>query len=254
MALTVVIEQGVLYGSQDDDSAQNIATVYVDGERYNVVAPAKLKGESILFTDHFSVREPSKDALDWAAEFLVTGQRRDVIVNAVADELRRQKRDAGRVVGRTPDGLHYDALICLRGHVRSSAGTPFTPGDHCSKCGSECIHECPACNDPIRGMAVDSQVMMYDLPSYCHGCGRPYPWMRERLRTAKDLLDHDDKLLLADRERLWDLLQYVMSDPKSDLAPAKKKLIEIDLKKAKDDTKDFIQGLIAKTIVEAGKG
>jgi hypothetical protein len=78
--------------------------------------------------------------------------------------------------------------------------------------------------------------------------------MQERLRTAKDLLDHDDKLLLADRERLWDLLEYVMSDPKSDLAPAKKKLIEIDLEKAKAETKDFIQGVIAKMGVEAMKG
>jgi len=103
-------------------------------------------------------------------------------------------------------------------------------------------------------MAVESRVMMYDPPSYCHACGRPYPWMQERLRTAKDLLDHDDKLAFDDRERLWDLLQYMMSDPKSDLAPAKKKLIEIDLEKAKAETKDFIQGVIAKMGVEAMKG
>jgi hypothetical protein len=101
---------------------------------------------------------------------------------------------------------------------------------------------------------VNTKWTGYDPPSYCHGCGRAYPWMQERLATAKDLLDHDDKLLLEDRERLWGLLQYVMSDPKSDLAPAKRKLIDIDLEKAKEDTKDFIQGLIAKTIVEAGKG
>jgi hypothetical protein len=78
--------------------------------------------------------------------------------------------------------------------------------------------------------------------------------MQERLRTAKDLLDHDDKLLLADRERLWDLLEYVMSDPKSDLAPAKKKLIEIDLEKAVEGTKDFVQGLLAKMGAEMLKG
>jgi hypothetical protein len=37
---------------------------------------------------------------------------------------------------------------------------------------------------------------------------------------------------LEDRQKLWDLLQYVMSDPKSDIVPAKKKLIEINLSKA----------------------
>jgi hypothetical protein len=253
MTVNVVIENGILAGSDYDDDAQRIATVYVDGERYYVVAPAKLRGEALKFTDHFSVREPSKDALDFGAEFAVTDGRKAVIIKAVADELRKQKRNSGPV-GLTPDGLYYDAQICLRGHVQSYACTPYTPGDHCSKCGSACIDECSACQEPIRGLAVNTKWTGYDPPSYCHGCGRAYPWMQERLATAKDLLDHDDKLLLEDRERLWGLLQYVMSDPKSDLAPAKRKLIDIDLEKAKEDTKDFIQGLIAKTIVEAGKG
>ena len=253
MTITVMIEQSALYGLDDDMSVQRIATVYVDGDPYNVVAPARLKGEALDFTDHFSVREPSKEALDFGAEFLVTDGRKNVILEAVKDELIRRKRDDGRVVGRTPDGLHYDALICVRGHVKSYAGTPFSSKDYCGKCGSACIDECPNCHEPIRGMRVNATVTFYKPPSYCHTCGRPFPWMQERLRTAKDLLDHDDKLTLDDRTRLWDLLQYVMSDPKSDLAPAKKKLIDFDLEKAKESTKDFIQGLLAKTIVEATK-
>ncbi len=127
MALTVVIEHSVLYGLDDDDSVQRIATVYVDGYRYSVVAPAKLKGESLTFTDHFSVRQPSQDPLDFGAELVVTGQRRDVISKAVADELRKHKRDSNRAIGRTPDGIYYDAQICRRGHVQSYAGSPFMP-------------------------------------------------------------------------------------------------------------------------------
>jgi hypothetical protein len=254
MALTVVIEHSVLYGADDDMSVQKVATVYVDGDSYSVVAPSKLKGEALKFTDHFSVREPSKDALDWGAEFLVTDHRRNAIVNAVAEELRKQKRDAGRAVGRTPDGIYFDAQICRRGHVQSYAGSPFTPGDHCSKCGSECIDECPACQEPIRGMIADSKMVGYNPPSYCHGCGRAYPWMQERLRTAKDLLDHDDKLLLEDRERLWDLLQYVMSDPRSDLAPAKKKLFEIGIADALPATREFLLDFMAKATAEVFKG
>jgi hypothetical protein len=42
----------------------------------------------------------------------------------------------------------------------------------------------------------------------------------------EELLYHDDKLSQDDREKLWGLLQYVMSDPKSDMVPAKKKLFE----------------------------
>jgi hypothetical protein len=255
MTISVVIEHAILHGVDDDMAVQQIATVYVDGNHFTVVAPAKLRGEALKFIDHFSVREPSRDALDFGGEFLVTDRRKDVILEAIKEELKRRKRDDGRVLGRTPDGLHYDACICLHGHVLTSSGDhPFTPGEHCGKCGSAVIDECPNCHEPIRGMRVDTSVVYYKPPSYCHGCGRALPWMQEKLATAKDLLDHDTKLNLDDRERLWNLLQYVMSDPKSDVTQGKKKLIEIDLAKAMDGTKDFIQGLMAKTIVEAAKG
>jgi len=79
MALTVVIENTVLHGVADDDVCQRVATAYIDGERYTVVAPAKLTGECLQHMGHFSVHEPSKDALDWGSEFLVTDQRKGVI-------------------------------------------------------------------------------------------------------------------------------------------------------------------------------
>jgi len=77
--------------------------------------------------------------------------------------------------------------------------------------------------------------------------------MEDRLQTAKELLDHDDKLSLEEREKLWGLLQYVMSDPKSDLVPAKKKLIEISLAKAAAATQDFVTTLLAKYAAEMSK-
>jgi hypothetical protein len=70
--------------------------------------------------------------------------------------------------------------------------------------------------------------------------------MEDRLQTAKELLYHDDKLTQEDREKLWDLLRYVMSDPKSDLAPAKKKLFEIGIAKALPATREFFLDLLAK--------
>ena len=41
---------------------------------------------------------------------------------------------------------------------------------------------------------VDRNLLTTDGPSFCHSCGTPYPWMDDKLRTAKDLLFHDDKL------------------------------------------------------------
>ena len=52
--------------------------------------------------------------------------------------------------------------------------------------------------------------------------------MDDKLRTAKDLLFHDEKLTYEERKELWGLLQCVMSNPKADLVPGKSKLIELN--------------------------
>jgi hypothetical protein len=93
----------------------------------------------------------------------------------------------------------------------------------------------------------------YKRPNFCHKCGHAYPWMEDRLKTAKELLNHDDKLSYDERENLWGLLQYVMSDPKSDLVPANKKLIEISLAKAAAATRDFVTSFMAQYFAEMSK-
>jgi hypothetical protein len=70
--------------------------------------------------------------------------------------------------------------------------------------------------------------------------------MEDRLQTAKELLYHDDKLSLEDREKLWGLWRYVMSDPKADLAPAKRELFEIGIANALPATREFFLDPIAK--------
>jgi hypothetical protein len=77
--------------------------------------------------------------------------------------------------------------------------------------------------------------------------------MEDRLLTAKELLYHDDKLSQEDREKLWGLLKYVMSDPKSDMAPAKRKLIEINLGKATGVIREAVLDLLAKYGAELSK-
>ena len=74
------------------------------------------------------------------------------------------------------------------------------------------------------------------------------------MRTARELLDHDDKLTEDDRKALWADLKYVMSDPKADLVPAKKKLINFKLEKATDWVREAVLDLLAKTAAEVIKG
>jgi hypothetical protein len=77
--------------------------------------------------------------------------------------------------------------------------------------------------------------------------------MEERLRTLRELLNQDKKLSPDDRNSLMEDLQYVMSDPKAELVPAKKKLIEFKLENASKFVREFVLDLAAKVIVESAK-
>ena len=76
------------------------------------------------------------------------------------------------------------------------------------KCGKKAILRCSSCSSLIPRDTVGFR----EVPKFCEKCGTAYRWMQERLDTAKELLWHDDKLSLEDRDKPWDLLQYVMSN------------------------------------------
>jgi hypothetical protein len=78
--------------------------------------------------------------------------------------------------------------------------------------------------------------------------------MAERFQTAKELLRHEEKLTQDDRKELFGILQYVLSNPMSDLLPAKKKLLEIKMANVTPQVRDFILDLMAKTAAELFKG
>ncbi len=246
MAAKVVIENTVLHGSDHDELLQKVAKVYVNGEEIRVLAPPRATGSALEWSEHWSIREPNKERFGVEDVLPNTDFRRTLAIEAVKEELQRLIRDANRPMGMNPDGLYYDAQICLNGHVQSAGGFPFKQGEHCNKCGAECIDDCPGCKTPIRGMVANTNWVGYAPPSFCHSCGRAYPWMEDRLQTAKELLKHDDKLSLEEREKLWGLLQYVMTDPKSDMVPAKKKLFEIGIAETLPATREFFLDLMAK--------
>jgi hypothetical protein len=238
MALKVVIENAVLRGSRDG-SVQIVATVYLDGgEELRVIAPEKATGDALDWVPQLHVRQTSREM--FGGDEIVQGGRSHSVIQQVVTALQKKKLDSEIWrSGANPDGRYVAAQICLRGHVLNVDGTDFERGEYCPKCGEASIDACQHCRVAIRGGEIYAPTSDYNLPHFCHKCGRPYPWMADRLSTAKELLDHDDKLSLDERERLWSLLQYVMSDPKSDLAPAKKKLFDIGLAKATAATRDF---------------
>jgi hypothetical protein len=248
----VVIKQSMLNGSPDPHFLQRVAVVYIRGKEYRVSAPPEAKGNALDWIRHWAVRESATDFFQGESES--EGAVRILVMKLVGEELRKHKAlEPGRT-GKHPDGDHCAAQICMTGHVRHCDGNTFNPEEYCSECGTRCIDTCLNCGEPIRGTLLYRPASDYQRPSFCHACGRAYPWLEERLRTARELLDHDDQLTEGDRKSLWPDLQYVMSNPKADLIPAKKKLIDIKLGKATGWVREAILDLTAKTIAEMTKG
>ncbi|HLY98602.1 MAG TPA: DUF2321 domain-containing protein [Candidatus Angelobacter sp.] len=232
---------------------QIVARVYPDGgEEFRVSAPEKATGDVLDWLPQLKVRTNSKEP--FGGEEIITDGRSGFFITCVEEKLRQQKLDADIWrSGTNPDGRYVAAQICLRGHILKADGMDFERGEHCPQCGEVGIDSCKHCKAAIRGGEVSAHPDNYKRPNFCHKCGRAYPWMEDRLKTAKELLNHDDKLSYDERENLWGLLQYVMSDPKSDLVPANKKLIEISLANAATVTRDLVTDFMAKYFAEMSK-
>jgi hypothetical protein len=235
----VVLKQTILHGSNHPDILQRVAIVYIDGREYRVSAPPEATGDALGWLSHFAIRDTSETEVRDALGILA--------LKSVEEELKKQKR----AEGVHPDGLHCTAQICRSGHVQHCDGMPFDSKTYCTKCGAACIDECLRCQEPIRG-AEKFKPVDYSRPQYCHRCGHPYPWMEDRLQTARELLHSDEKLTMSDRQELFGILQDVMSDPMSPLTPAKRKLIDIKLEKSW--IRELVLDLVAKTTAEVMKG
>jgi len=77
--------------------------------------------------------------------------------------------------------------------------------------------------------------------------------MQDRLNTARELLDDIGNLSLDERHELWDLLKFVMSDPKCEWVPAKTKVIGIKLAKVNKSSREFLLDFTAKVAAQVIK-
>jgi hypothetical protein len=77
--------------------------------------------------------------------------------------------------------------------------------------------------------------------------------MQDKLETARELLYDIENLSLDERNELWNLLKFVMSDPKSDWAAAKTTLIGIKLAKVSKASREVLLDFTARVAAEVGK-
>lgn len=104
MTTNTVIEQQQLRGSSQDGLLQRVATVYVDGEEYRVLAPPKAVGDALDWIQHFSVRQQDKESFN--SEIIVRNAFSILAIKLVKEELEKMKKDSkdskdsGRVENR----------------------------------------------------------------------------------------------------------------------------------------------------------
>jgi hypothetical protein len=96
LVTNVVIEHRQLQGSLQDGFLQRVATVYVDGEEYKVLAPPKAVGDALEWIGHFSVRQPDRESFN--SEIVVEGVYRVLALKLVKEELEKMRNDSNSSV------------------------------------------------------------------------------------------------------------------------------------------------------------
>lgn len=87
----------------------------------------------------------------------------------------------------------YDiAEICLNGHVINDSvqSLPQRREDFCQICGKKTITECQQCRNKIRGAFWGGGYIgtaEFRAPSYCYKCGKPFPWVEDKIKAATEI-------------------------------------------------------------------
>ncbi len=128
----------------------------------------------------------------------------------------------------------YDvAQICLNGHVVTDRArrAPERMQKFCKNCGEPTITNCPNCNTLIRGdYQVEGVITVSGrgptAPSFCHECGKAYPWTERKLEAAWELADELEGLSEEEKGKLkLSLNDLVRDTSKTEVAATRVKKI-----------------------------
>ena len=127
-------------------------------------------------------------------------------------------------------GIQHVAQICLNGHLINSTydNNPSSDNLYCSKCGQKTIIACPNCNAPLRGYyEVDDFLILSEtttVESYCHKCGKPYPWIEKALTNARLIVLEESSIPNEQKDALISSLPDIITEsPGTTLATTRMK-------------------------------
>ena len=151
----------------------------------------------------------------------------------------------------------YDVMqVCRNGHLITdrASSSPQHREKYCHECGAETIAACPSCQTPIRGHyhvpGVIAVGWTKPVPSYCHECGKPYPWTEARLQAARELIDLADAPE-AEKEALKaDLPALTAETPRTQVAVARMSRF---LRKAGNEVGAGLRSVLVEIATEAVK-
>jgi hypothetical protein len=236
-----------LHGSNQSELLQRVATVYINGKEYRVLAPPEAKGDALDWVPHFTVRQ----LVDWNAEVEIHDALGVLALRTVKAELEKQKRDAK--IKPLPEHV---AQICRNGHlVLSSLKTfPQFRKPFCEKCGAATIEACQTCGWPITGIGPNAWMGAagpYQPPKYCGECGKPFPWTETALTAAKEYTDDLDQLSPEEKAVLKGTFDDLTSD--TDRTPLAASRFKKFMGKIGPATGDVLQKILETVATEAAK-
>lgn len=150
----------------------------------------------------------------------------------------------------------YDvAQICNNGHEITSMynGSPELRADYCDRCGEQTITNCLNCEEKIRGYySVPGIVSLStnDVPSFCHGCGSPYPWTEKIFDNATELVGLDEELSDEQKEIIKSSFpDLIVETPTTPVAVAKyKKYASSAQGFVKDGLRNLLIDVVSETV------
>jgi len=154
-------------------------------------------------------------------------------------------------------GLYHTGQVCLSGHPVNSNADQYVElnSRFCGRCGAASITKCAACNAPIRGeyevRGVVAVGFGWTPEGYCYNCGQPYPWTRDGIDAAAELIDEAPDISAEVKKKLKDSLPDLTKDTaRSQVAVSRFKRF---LAKGGSAVADGIQKIVISIATEAVK-
>lgn len=131
---------------------------------------------------------------------------------------------------------NYDVQqVCENGHQITGC---YNIGEgerqeFCQKCGAPTIIACPICNKEIQGDKLGedwhggwNSIAGSVVPSYCHNCGKPYPWTENKIVTAIQIFAEFGDLSEEEKETIEQDITNIAKDiPQAELSAMRIKQI-----------------------------